>query len=188
LPIASHIIFAFNQHYYNYSGAVAIIDTESPAAPVTLTPGAHAAEAWCCCWLGNDVFASGADDCQFKLWDRRSPWTAISSVRCHDAGVTFLGKASFAGDGGASIDTFVSGSYDGSVLAAFKCFVGCFTDFCSTIKLWDARAIGPGSSKGGGGCLDTLEIDGAGVWDIDWMQEANGDWLGAVAGMCGGLH
>ena len=53
---------------------------------------------------------SGADDCTFKLWDRRSPTAAACSVRAHDAGVTFLGRAP---DGSAGSQAFVSGSYDG---------------------------------------------------------------------------
>jgi hypothetical protein len=55
---------------------------------------------------------SGADDCTFKLWDRRSPTTAVSSVRSHDAGVTFLGRAPNA-DAAACGHVFVSGGYDG---------------------------------------------------------------------------
>ena len=39
-------------------------------------------------------------------------------------------------------------------------------------------------SKRGQGCLASLEIRGAGVWAIDWMQQEDGNWLGAVAGMC----
>ena len=44
--------------------------------------------------------------------------------------------------------------------------------------------IGPGSSRGGRGCLASLEIEGGGVWAIDWTKEEDGNWLGAVAGMC----
>lgn len=54
----------------------------------------------------------------------------------------------------------------------------------STIKLWDMRAIGSGPSKGGRGCLAKLEIEGGGVWAIDWMKLKDGNWIGAVAGMC----
>ena len=92
------------------SGAVAVVDPQSPQAPAFVTHGAHAAEAWCCAWLDNDVFMSGADDCTFKLWDRRSPTAAICSVRAHDAGVTFLGRAPTASAGS---QVFLSGSYDG---------------------------------------------------------------------------
>ena len=53
-----------------------------------------------------------------------------------------------------------------------------------TVKAWDVRAMGCESSKRGQGCLASLEIHGAGVWAIDWMQQENGNWLGAVAGMC----
>jgi hypothetical protein len=62
---------------------------------------------------------SGADDCTFKLWDRRSPAAAASSVRSHEAGVTFLGRVPDAGGAGASdaaggsCHVIVSGSYDG---------------------------------------------------------------------------
>ena len=44
--------------------------------------------------------------------------------------------------------------------------------------------MGCESSKRGQGCLASLEIHGAGVWAIDWMQQEDGNWLGAVAGMC----
>ncbi len=56
---------------------------------------------------------------------------------------------------------------------------------CRIVKVWDARAMGAESSKRGQGCLASLEIHGAGVWAIDWMQRDDGKWLGAVAGMCG---
>jgi hypothetical protein len=92
------------------SGSVAVVDPQSPQAPAFVTHGAHAAEAWCCAWLDDHVFMSGADDCTFKLWDRRSPTAAACSVRAHDAGVTFLGRAP---DGSAGSQAFVSGSYDG---------------------------------------------------------------------------
>ena len=94
------------------SGNVAVIDAQSQT-PVFLTHGAHAAEAWCCAWLDHNLFATGADDCQLKLWDRRSPASAVSSVWPHDAGVTYLGRAPVEGSdcmGGAA---FASGSYDG---------------------------------------------------------------------------
>jgi hypothetical protein len=63
----------------------------------------------------------------------------------------------------------------------------CRTPSCNdhnsrTVRLWDARAIGSGCSKGRG-CLATLAIDDSGVWQIDWMRRADGSWLGAVAGM-----
>jgi hypothetical protein len=29
----------------------------------------------------------------------------------------------------------------------------------------------------------SLQIEGGGVWSIDWMRRADGEWLGAVAGM-----
>jgi WD40 repeat protein len=93
------------------SGSVAVVDPQSPGAPTFVTPAAHSAETWCCAWLDNDVFMSGADDCTFKLWDRRTPAAAVCSVRSHDAGVTFLGRAPCAAPADGQL--FVSGSYDG---------------------------------------------------------------------------
>lgn len=95
------------------SGAVAVVDPQVPLAPVFVTNGAHSAEAWCCAWLDNDVFMSGADDCTFKLWDRRCPAAAVRSVRAHEAGVTFLGRAPDAADPAGSCQVFLSGGYDG---------------------------------------------------------------------------
>ena len=95
------------------SGAVAVVDPQAPHAPAFVTHGAHSAEAWCCAWLDNDVFMSGADDCTFKLWDRRCPATAVRSVRAHEAGVTFLGRAPDAADPAGSCQVFLSGGYDG---------------------------------------------------------------------------
>jgi WD40 repeat protein len=98
------------------SGSVAVVDPQSPGAPTFVTSAAHSAEAWCCAWLDNDVFMSGADDCTFKLWDRRAPAAAVCSVRAHDAGVTFLGRAPCAAAADAApgdSQLFVSGSYDG---------------------------------------------------------------------------
>jgi hypothetical protein len=167
----------------SFSGSVAVIDSQSQA-PVFLTRDAHAAEAWCCTWLDHDLFATGADDCQLKLWDRRCPEAAVSSVRPHDAGVTYLGPAPVAGGDCLGGGVFASGSYDG--------FVGCRRRrvwlrnavVIRSVKLWDLRAIPSGSSKGGRGCLSTLQIEGGGVWGIDWRRRADGGWLGAVAGMC----
>ncbi len=94
------------------SGNVAVIDAQSQT-PVFLTHGAHSAEAWCCSWLDHNLFATGADDCQIKLWDRRSPSSAVFSVCPHDAGVTYLGRAPVAGNDCMGGSAFASGSYDG---------------------------------------------------------------------------
>jgi WD40 repeat protein len=88
-----------------------VVDPQAPQAPAFLTLDAHAAEAWCCAWLDSDVFASGADDCTLKLWDRRSPGAAVCSVRSHSAGVTFVGPAPGAEANGSPL--FISGGYDG---------------------------------------------------------------------------
>jgi hypothetical protein len=66
------------------------------------------------------------------------------------------------------------------VESAFGCVTRCVV---RSVKLWDLRAIPAGSSKGGRGCLCSLQIEGGGVWGIDWMRRADGEWLGAVAGM-----
>lgn len=65
-----------------------------------------------------------------------------------------------------------------------RCSVWPGNHSCRTVKAWDVRAMGCESSKRGQSCLASLEIRGAGVWAIDWMQQEDGNWLGAVAGMC----
>jgi WD40 repeat protein len=161
-----------------------VIDAQSPDQPLFLTRNAHAAEVWCCAWLSCDLFMTGADDCMFKLWDRRCPEAAVSSVRSHDAGVTFLGRTPGAANPNACDDVFASGSYDGyACLCLQRCWRPKLIAVFRSIKLWDMRVLGPGTSKGGRGCLASLDIEGGGVWAVDWAPLPNGGYLGAVAAM-----
>uniref|UniRef100_A0A915DL83 methylated diphthine methylhydrolase n=1 Tax=Ditylenchus dipsaci TaxID=166011 RepID=A0A915DL83_9BILA len=69
-----------------------------------------ACEVWTCCWIDGDqqVCASGAEDCQLKVWDIRSDCSTPvqTNSKTHSSGVTFVKNSV------CNSHHLITGSYD----------------------------------------------------------------------------
>ncbi|KAL0840927.1 hypothetical protein ABMA28_014723 [Loxostege sticticalis] len=101
------------------AGSVTVLKVNSDGLKKVGVWKSHGFEAWIAAfnYWNPDVFYSGGDDCLFKSYDVRVPEGAVTTNRCHEAGVTSVRS---------HVDVehqLLTGSYD------------------EKVRLWDTRSL-----------------------------------------------